>query len=341
MGRRVITGVRVGAGAMIVVGSWSLYLATTTSSASASTLGGTATITDPTTNAPLPGGGSTTLFTIDLPSQAACSGDTANDGYHVFSYLLAPGTDVTTDSFATGFPSEGLALFDVSKGYYGSASTAPTTGQIIDIPPDFDWALLLSHGQTAADLDGGGNQTWEAGIACANPSGDVTDYWNTEVTFTSSASDPNGFVWTDVPGTGSGSTTTTTSGSSSSTSSTSSTTTSPTTTSTTTPTSTSTTTSPSTTTSTTGSTTSGNATSTTTAAAATAASSGSSGSSGTSGSANDGVGATSASSGSLAFTGGLVIRDLALGLLCIGVGLILLGLSVTLRRDVAPRLVLR
>jgi hypothetical protein len=53
------------------------------------------------------------------------------------------------------------------------------------------------------------------------------------------------------------------------------------------------------------------------------------------------VGATSASSGSLAFTGGLVIRDLALGLLCIGVGLILLGLSVTLRRDVAPRLVLR
>jgi hypothetical protein len=37
----------------------------------------------------------------------------------------------------------------------------------------------------------------------------------------------------------------------------------------------------------------------------------------------------------------LVIRDLALGLLCIGFGLILLGLSVKLRRDVAPRLVLR
>jgi LPXTG-motif cell wall-anchored protein len=171
--------------------------------ASAATLDGTATITNPSNGLPLGSGGSqepsSTVFTIDLPAQAACSGDTATDGYHVFSYLLAQGTTVTTDSFSSGFPSEGLGLF-YSKGYYGSANTAPTTGQVIDIPTDFDFADLLSHGQTAATLDGGSTLSWEAGLACAQPNGTVSDYWNTVVTFTASGTDPNGFTWSAVPG---------------------------------------------------------------------------------------------------------------------------------------------
>jgi len=39
---------------------------------------------------------------------------------------------------------------------------------------------------------------------CANSSGHVTDNWNTEVTFTASGSDANGFTWAAVPGVSSG-----------------------------------------------------------------------------------------------------------------------------------------
>jgi len=196
------TGARAGAAALTMVGLWSLAAVTASPSASAATLGATATITDPTTNLPLTSGGSQAQFTIDLPASAACSGDTASDGYHVFSYLLPPATAVTSDTFVGGFPSEGLGLFD-STGYYGSADTAVSTGQVVDIPTNFEFYYLLTHGQTASSIDGGSSKTWQAGLACANSSGTVTDYWITQVTFTASTSDPEGFVWTaglTVPG---------------------------------------------------------------------------------------------------------------------------------------------
>jgi hypothetical protein len=235
---------------------------------------------------------------------------------------------VTSINFGSGGPSTGLGLADGS-GYYGSANTAPTTGQIINIPSDFEWADLLSLGATASSLDTTG--VWESGLACAPSTGAnagvVSDYWNTQVTFTASGSDPNGFVWTDVPGTGTTSTTTST------TAATTSTTAATT----------------STTAATTGTTTassSGNG-STTTVAGATGASgstgsSGSSGSTGSSGPSTDAAtGATPVSSGSLAFTGALITRGLAIGLLCIGFGLIMLGLSVKVRRELAPGITLR
>jgi len=310
LGRRLVVGMRASAGALIVAGAWSLYVAASASPASAATLGGTATISNPTTNQPLASGGSTTVFGVDLPAQAACSGDTATGGYHVFSYLVPETTDVTTITFVGGTPSTGLGLADGS-GYYGSANTAPTTGQIINIPADFEWADLSNLGATAASLDANGG-AWNTGLACANTSGAVTDFWNSVVTFTVSGSDPSGFVWSAVPGTGGTTTSSTTP-------------TSTTTTSTTTPTTTSTTS---------GSTSNGGTT--TTVAGSTAASSGNSGSSG-----SDGSGATSASSGSLAFTGALITRGVAIGLLCLGFGLIMLGLSVKVRREMAPRIMLR
>jgi hypothetical protein len=317
--RRLIVGMRASAGILIVGGALSLYVGT---SASASTLGGTATIAS-TTNQPLSGGGSETQFTVDLPAQAACSGDTATDGYHVFSYLVPQGTAVTSVTFGSGGPSTGLGFADVN-GYYGSANTAPTTGEIINIPSDFEWADLLGLGATAASLDGG-TGVWEAGLACAPSTGatagQVSDYWNTQVTFTASTSDPNGFVWTDVPGTGS--TTSTTAATTSTTAGTTSTTAAGST-------------------STTTASTSGNGTTSTVAGAT-----GASGSTGSSGSGSSGVstdastGATPVSSGSLAFTGALITRGIAIGLLCIGFGLIMLGLSVKVRREIAPGILLR
>jgi hypothetical protein len=171
--------------------------------ASAATLGGTATIADPSTNQPLASGSSTTSFTVTLPANAACSGDTATDGYHVYSYLVQKGTPVTGVTFVN-FPSTGYGLVDNTGTYYGKANAAITTGQIIGIPNDFQWGPLVTTdgGSLAVSqlLYSGSSGVWEAGLACANSSGTVTDYWNTEVTFTSSSSDPNGFTWAAVPG---------------------------------------------------------------------------------------------------------------------------------------------
>jgi hypothetical protein len=177
-----------------------LALCAAPATAYASTLNGTATITDPADN-PLASGGSGTSFTVTLPAQAACTGDSASGGYHVFSYLVPQGTSPTSVNFSTEDPSTGFGFFSSSGTYYGAANTAVTTGQIIGIP-DFEWGPAVVSDSLLPTLlyNGGTSGVWEAGIACANSSGVVTDYWNTEITFTASQSDPDGFVWADVPG---------------------------------------------------------------------------------------------------------------------------------------------
>ena len=169
----------------------------------ASTLDGNATIANPNGLAQIPSGGSTTQFTVSLPANAACDGDTASHGYHVFSYLIPEGTDPTWESFKTGLPSIYSGLVTATGKYYGAATTAANTGQIISIPTNLEFAPLLNRGLPLNSLlysNGNTSGVWEAGIACANSSGVVTDYWNTEVTFTSSNSDANGFVWSDTVG---------------------------------------------------------------------------------------------------------------------------------------------
>jgi hypothetical protein len=175
--------------------------------AGASTLDGVATIASPGTTTELPSGGSTTQFTISLPPQAACSGDTETDGYHVFSYLVEAGTSVTGITFPDNLPNTAdnqYGLVEADGTYWGAKNTAPSTGQIINIPNDFEWGPLVSSDHVALKtlLYGKKNKTgaWDAGLACTNTSGTVTDYWLTQVTFTSSTSDPNGFTWSAIPG---------------------------------------------------------------------------------------------------------------------------------------------
>src|SRR5262245_14916437 len=71
---------------------------------------GDAVPTDPSTNQPVRSGASSTNWTLNLPSGAACSGDSANQGYHVYSFIVPAATDVGTLTFnpSTG-PSTGLA----------------------------------------------------------------------------------------------------------------------------------------------------------------------------------------------------------------------------------------
>lgn len=170
--------------------------------AGASTLNGVATIASPGTSTALTSGGSTTQFTVSLPAQAACDGDTATDGYHVYSYLVEEGTALSSVTFLS-HPSAGYGLYQANGQYYGPVNTAVSTGAIPNpLPNDFEWAGLTGHGVSLLYTGSGSTASgiWEAGIACANSSGTLTDNWNTQVTFKASSSDPNGYTWTAVPG---------------------------------------------------------------------------------------------------------------------------------------------
>ena len=206
VGRRLIAGA---AAVLMVLASVGTVVLAGATPAGASTVNGVATIAAPGQTTPLTGGGSNTPFTVVLPAQAACDGDTATGGYHVYSYLVQKGTALSGVTFV-GFPSVGYGLVDNTGNYYGPVNTAIGTGQIVGIPNNFEWGPWVSdQGLTASDFlySGSGDTAsgvWEAGLACANSSGALVDNWNTEVTFNASSSDPNGFTWTAVPGTGPG-----------------------------------------------------------------------------------------------------------------------------------------
>ena len=162
------------------------------SPAAASTVGGTATIAAPgaTARGALGAGGSSTMFTVALPANASCPADTAHHGYHVYSYLVPKGTDLSAVKFID-FPSRGYGLVDTAGSYYGAINTALGTGQIIGIPNDFEWGPLAGSDGGAVPLSklvgGPSHGVWEAGIACATTRGALARYWNTQVTFTADA----------------------------------------------------------------------------------------------------------------------------------------------------------
>ena len=175
----------------------SLWLCGLTSGvAGASATSGKAEITQPGQNTALDSGGSATLFGLSVPASASCAGDTEHDGYHVFTFLFPAGVAPTDVSFKTGVPagfgSAGrFGLISLGQ-YVGGLDTAPVTGQLVRLPSAYSWARL-----TAKDLFTGGrtSSTWEAGLACANTDGVVTNYWATEVLFRASTGDPGGFSW--------------------------------------------------------------------------------------------------------------------------------------------------
>jgi len=170
--------------------------------ASASVGIGLATVAAPgaTAASPLRSGGSSTPFTVALPAHAACPGDTAHDGYHVYSYLVPAGTDLSSVTFLD-YPSTGYGLVEGGR-YYGAVNTAIHTGQIVGIPNDFEWASLIRTGgavPVSTLLNGPSHGVWETGIACADSRGTLSHAWNAQVTFTGRSTDPHGFRWTAAP----------------------------------------------------------------------------------------------------------------------------------------------
>jgi hypothetical protein len=317
-----VRGMTLAAVALMAAGSMLLVLERTAAAATP-TFSGPATVADGSSDQTELSGGSAALFTFNLPSAAACPGDTTTGGYLVDSYLVPQSTALSSLTFSSGFPSAGFALYNSANNKaYVAQNTNTGTGQISGIPNTFEFGSTSQVGHSRPSLTNllSGTGVWEAGIAC-ELNGALTDYWNTEITFTASTSDPGGFVWTQVPGnqTGAAGTTTTTGAGGSAT------------TTTTDPSGTTTTTGASGSTTTTSTTTPSSST-TTVAGVSSAASggtgSGSSGSGSTSGSGSAGTGSStpgSGTSGTLAFTGFPVGKGIGLGLLAVGIGLVLLA----------------
>jgi large repetitive protein len=204
-GSRIAASLKILTAGFVAAGSMTALVVAESAQASASTINGIASIADPVTLNVVTSGASTTPFTVSLPPQAACDADTATNGYHVYSYLVPSGTNLSGVTFES-FPSTGYGLVDNIGTYYGPVNTAIGTGQVVSIPNGFQWGPLVSNdGVPLSTLlyTGSGSSAsgvWEAGLVCANTSGAAADSWNTEVTFHASTSDPNGFTWTAVPG---------------------------------------------------------------------------------------------------------------------------------------------
>jgi hypothetical protein len=160
------------------------------------TRAGDAVPTNPQNNTQVTSGGSSTPWTLKLPSKASCSGDTATHAYHVYSFIVPASVDPGTLTFnpSTG-PSQPSPLVDNTGSAYMAANTAQTTGQVIQIPTfDFNLFATTDRAGTKLALPPG---DYKAGIACANTLGQGDKYWSTVFTITADGKDPNGEVWTN------------------------------------------------------------------------------------------------------------------------------------------------
>ncbi len=194
---------RFGAAAVLVLlGTFAGLTVAGVTPAGASTIGGVANLAQPGSDARMLAGNSATNFTVTLPPvgtvPAKCTGNTVHSGYHVYSYLLHAGVKPTTVTFKNGLPSTGEGFLTSTGNYYGKVNTS-TTGQIVGIPNNLQFAPLITRKlltlKTLLYATGNKSGAWEGGIACANTSGVVTDYWNTAITFVSSTTDANKFTW--------------------------------------------------------------------------------------------------------------------------------------------------
>ena len=198
---------------------------------------GTATIKDAGGSVVLTSGDSATTFTLRLPSNAACPGDSTNDGYRWQTYMVPSSVNPNSLTFNSAGPITASGfhkpLFTTAGDPVVNEVTADkvapaTTGQIVNIP-DMNFSVYAA-GDIPAD-------TYNIGIGCtlgAASSTQLSSFWNTAIVVTSSASDtgPAHIAWHLDTTTTSSSTSSSTSTSSTSSTSTSSTSTSSTSTST-------------------------------------------------------------------------------------------------------------
>ena len=157
-------------------------------------------------------GDGTTEFSLSLPADAACTGDTANAGYALFGYMIAASADPNDLTFNSegpnpitlGTPQANFQspLYDTTHTPYASALTAPAVpatgpGLITNIPA-FHLATLID----GSDLLPEGE--YNIGIACwhtvtaDNPTAVLDKFWNAVITveIDPAVAGPAGVTWT-------------------------------------------------------------------------------------------------------------------------------------------------
>ncbi len=194
---------------MLLLSTWSVLVAPAAKVA-ADPVPGTAAVVDP-ENVPLASGSSTTPFKLQLPGGSACSGDSANSGYRVQSYVVPVGTDPAGLTFnsSSGPQPNGTDPF-IQPVFFATGS--PYLDQLTDlqtepggpggvaVPLDpFDFKVFLDEGIAIP------SGTYNIGIACSNPTppapATVDRYWNAVIEITADGAVPNGISWevTDAP----------------------------------------------------------------------------------------------------------------------------------------------
>jgi hypothetical protein len=208
---RAFVGLAVAA--VVLAGAGASPLAGSRAWAAAPTAG--AEITDPTHSPPIPlnSGGSHTIFSVSLPTGAACSQDTAHGRYHVYGYIVSSTTDPGALTWDSNGPvlslnppdTDSHTLYDTTGAPYAAINTAITTGQVPQAP-NLNWVFYTptGNGGTALTLPASTTGiTYNVGIACVTDSFKTDKFWNVSVKFSTSTSDPNGETWA-VTGAGSG-----------------------------------------------------------------------------------------------------------------------------------------
>ena len=179
---------RRAAAVMVIAGAFALALGSGANAAGL--LVGKVLIVNPDTGAPLNSGGSKTFFQMDVHGAfGKCPGDTAHGEYLVYTYFVPKGVDPGSVSY-TIVPQGHLGMI-ASEAYVGALDTIKNTAAVPPLPGNFVFSRW-----TPSDLfpAGSSSATWEAGVACVK-FGRTIRYWNVEIGFTASKSDPGGFVW--------------------------------------------------------------------------------------------------------------------------------------------------
>jgi hypothetical protein len=147
-------------------------------------------------------GGSQTLFSIHLPSGAACSGSTLH-GYLVNGFIVDPFYDLTATSGpsawrwgASGPVGDGThvayLLKDAAGTQYETQSTADERGHLAP-PPWFMASVYSIDGRSGtAPLRAG---TYVVGLACSSPTSQTDVFFSTRLTVVTSTTDANGETW--------------------------------------------------------------------------------------------------------------------------------------------------
>ena len=160
-----------------------------------------ATVVSPGTSTALATGGSATAFSLALPANAACKGDSADDGYRVQSYMVPSSVDPSTLRFGSTGPVPRGTGASFRQPLYSTSTSPFVNEQTANVDLPTDRAAIVSVPSFALSVFAQGDippGSYNIGLACTKGTGDlvVEDLWNVKLEVATAASDPLGISWT-------------------------------------------------------------------------------------------------------------------------------------------------